>query len=110
MKWFKNFIAELRDRMRYKSEIAPETIRRLATELAELASLAERMSPEESVKNDRIKRVLNEVTQLIELTGKVEFHRLSAQRRLELHHSLVQSKEQILSSMQNVPTPTDRIQ
>ncbi len=109
-RWLRTLAREVRDRVRYSGKISPESIRRLAEELQELAAIAERMHSDPSERSTRIRHIRSEVVQLMDLTERMEFHRLSAQRRLELHHSLVQSRDQLLDSMRSVPVPTDRIQ
>lgn len=108
--WLQRLVKDIRDRIRYSRKISPESIRKIAAELQELAGIAERVNPDMLERNARIRRIRSEVGQLIDLTGRMEFHRLSAQRRLELHQSLEQSRAQLLDSMHSVPTPTDRIQ
>lgn len=108
--WLRRIAEDIRDRVRYSKKISPEGIRVLAVELQELAGIAERVYPDVPDRTARIQRIRSEVGQLIDLTERMEFHRLSAQRRLELHHSLERSRAQLLDSMQNVPAPTDRIQ
>ncbi|GFM37173.1 hypothetical protein DSM19430T_18570 [Desulfovibrio psychrotolerans] len=108
--WMKRICREIRDRIRYSAKISPESIRKLASELQELAVIVERVNPELPERGARIWRIRTEVGQLIDLTGRMEFHRLSVQRRLELHQSLEQSRAQLLESMRSAPTPTDRVQ
>lgn len=108
--WLKRIAEEIRDRIRYSRKISPESIRLLAVELQELAGIAELVHPDLPDRTARIQRIRSEVRQLIELTERLEFRRLSAQRRLELHSSLVRSRAQLLDSMQSVPAPTDRMQ
>lgn len=108
--WLRRLLLETRDRIRYRDKISSDTIRTLAMELRGLTDLAERLSPAEATKRARIKRIRAEVSQLTDLTQTIEFHRLPAQRRLELHDSLILSKEQILDSMKTAPVPTERIQ
>lgn len=110
IEWLRRIVRDARDRVRYSSRISPDTIRKLAEELQELAGLVERVNPDVPERMDRVRRIRNEVGQLIVLTERFEFHRLSAKRRLELHNSLVQSRNQLLDSMRSVPAPTDRIQ
>lgn len=107
--WIKNFFTDLRDRHRYREKISSEHIRQLATELYGLASLAERL-PAQKKQQKRIHHIHTEVGKLIELTERIEFYRLSAQRRLELRNSLITSKELMLDSMKNAPAPTERLQ
>ncbi len=109
-RWFRQLYAEVRDRMRHSGKISPENIRRLAAELRELACIAERVTPDPLSRNARLRRIQTEAGQLIDLSGRRDFHRLSAQRRLELHQSLEQSRAQLLDVMRSAPPPTDRVQ
>lgn len=108
--WLAKAFSSIKDSIRYKEKVSPEAIRVLAAELCELAQMAELFANEEATPIDRIKRIQSETGQLIELTGKAEFRRLSVQRRLELHESLVDSKRHLLNTMQATPVATDVIQ
>ncbi|OBQ56244.1 hypothetical protein [Halodesulfovibrio spirochaetisodalis] len=108
--WLASAFRRLTDSIRYKEKVSPEAIRVLAAELRELAQVAEMFATDEVTPIDRIKRIQSETGQLIELTGRAEFRRLSVQRRLELHDSLVDSKRHLLNTMQATPVPTDVIQ
>jgi hypothetical protein len=108
--WLAKALSSIKDSIRYKEKVSPEAIRILAGELRELARAAEMFANEEAAPIDRIKRIQSETGQLIELTGKAEFRKLSVQRRLELHESLVDSKRHLLNTMQETPVATDVIQ
>lgn len=108
--WLAKALSNINDSIRYKEKVSPEAIRILAAELRELARAAEMFANEEAAPIDRIKRIQSETGQLIELTGKAEFRKLSVQRRLELHDSLVDSKRHLLNTMQETPVATDVIQ
>lgn len=106
----KRFFTELRERRKYADRIAPATIRTLAIELRSLTELAVRSGSQHSIPFERIQRIQMEMDQLLDLVSRPEFTRLSVQRRLELHSSLVQSRESLIQSVQTTPAPTDRLQ
>ncbi|MFV0421147.1 hypothetical protein [Oleidesulfovibrio sp.] len=106
----KAFFKELRERKKYADRIAPATIRRLAVELRSLTELAVRTGSQQTIPFERIQRIQMEMDQLLDLVNKPEFIRLSVQRRLELHNSLLQSREYLIESVQTTPAPTDRLQ
>lgn len=101
---------EFRKRRQYAKQIAPDTIARMAHELAHLATLAcchTEVSPPES---RRLQALCQEMQQLALMTEQPEFCRLSADRRLALHDSLCRSQEKLLASIQSTHAPTARIQ
>lgn len=110
IKRFKSFFKELQERRKYADRINPATIRTLAAELRGLTELAVRTSPRHAVPYERIQRIQMEMDQLLELVSRPEFTRLSAQRRLELHEGLIQSRELLIESVQTTPAPTTRLQ
>lgn len=108
--WIKKKLNLLRDQIRTAQEVRPGNFLKMAEEITELAEVcAQVCSPESEVLN-QIERVKVEMDQLKELISKPEFRRLSIQRKLELKESLIQSREQILNSMQTAPTPTRFLQ
>lgn len=101
---------ELRERCKHSREIAPRTIRDQAAELRELAEIAERVAPVDAETLVRLRRIRHEMNDLMDLTRRPEFHRIPAQRRLDLHNGIQRTREQILESAQAAPTPTPRLQ
>lgn len=101
---------EWRERRRHAREIAPRTIRVLAEELRELAEIAERVAPVDAETLVRLRRVRHEMTDIMALTRRPEFHRIPAQRRLDLHDGIQRTRDQILESAQASATPTPRLQ
>ena len=108
--WLTKAIQNVKDSIRYKEQVSPETIRQLAAELCSLAQMAEMFAHQETAPLDRIKKIQTETGQLIELTGRAEFRRLSVQRRIELHESLIASKRHLINSMQSTPAATETLQ
>ena len=110
LSWLAQFADHIRQAIRYKNKVTPESIRGLAAELRELALLAEMYANEELTPIDRIKRIQSETGQLIALTEREEFKRLSVKRRIELHESLLASRRHLINSMSATSSPTDMIQ
>lgn len=101
---------EFRKRRRHAHEISPLTIGQLAQELADLAEIVER-GPAVSGKEAQYLHILkDEMHSLVDMTRRPEFCRLSADRRLALHHSLHRSQEKLLASVQSIMSSTERIQ
>lgn len=68
------------------------------------------MWPKQHQFHAKIKRIQSEMEQLDRLASKPEFKRLSAQKRLQLRESLLQSKEQLIETVQTAPSPTATLQ
>jgi len=82
----------------------------MAREITDLADACSQVCSPESELLQRVERIKGEMEQLTELTHQPEFKKLSVQRKMELRQSLIQSREQILDSMQATPSPTKLIQ
>ena len=88
----------------------PEVIVALTAELRDLASRAAQFYPEENDMSARLKTLELELARLGDLTTRPEFCKLSPEQRLELRQGLLQVRTQILTTMQQGPSPTDFIQ
>lgn len=108
--WLLRKIKEYRERRRFAREIDPESFRVLARELRELASVAERLWPQQPQFHSKIKRIQTDMEQLDLLTTRPEFKRLSAQKRMQLRKSLIQSRQQLMETVQTAPSPTATLQ
>lgn len=108
--WLKRFFEERKTRKRLEQDLRPESFLRLAEEVAELARVAMRVCPEQEELLARIETIQKEMDGLAEMAAKKEFAKLSAGRRILLRQGVLQARDQILSSMQAAPTPTDRLQ
>ncbi|WP_027721401.1 hypothetical protein [Maridesulfovibrio zosterae] len=108
--WINGLIFNVKERIRLAKEINPRNFRAMAREISELAEACSQVSSPESDLLSRVERIKGEMIQLTELTRQPEFKKLSVQRKMELRQSLIQSKEQILESMQAAPSPTKLIQ
>ena len=108
--WLKNLLKRQGEQQRLAREIDPESFRTLARELHDLALLAEHLWPREHKFQAKIKRIQTEMDQLDRLATKPEFKRLSPQKRLQLRESLIQSREQLMETVQTAPSPTSTLQ
>lgn len=112
-KMFHNVILvwkELRKRHRHAQDISPETICRLADDLAHLAELAERSIPLSRNEACHLHALQEEMRSLADMTERPEFCRLSADRRLALNESLQRSQEKLLASIQATYSSTEKVQ
>jgi predicted nuclease with TOPRIM domain len=109
-KWLKDKIEELKRKRALARQIDPQAFRELTTELRELAEMASKLWLDEPQFQERIRRIKTEMAQLEELTAKPEFKRLSPRKRMELRESLHHSRDQLLESMHQAPSPTSRLQ
>lgn len=91
-------------------QIRPETFRELAREMLELAGFAERLWPRDHAFQERLRRIQEEMAEVEKLTGRPEFRRLSEAQRLRLRESILKSREQLMETVQNAPTPTTYLQ
>lgn len=110
VQWFKSKWQGLQRRRKVAREIHPEAFRRLATELRELARVAQQLWPQENKFSERIRGIQSEMEQLDKLAAKPEFRRLSPEKRLQLRQSLIESREQLMETVQTAPSPTARLQ
>ncbi|WP_421901190.1 hypothetical protein [Maridesulfovibrio sp.] len=108
--WIKGKVANAKERVRIAKEINPKSFRIMAREISELADACSQVCSPQSEMLQKVERIKGEMEQLTELTHQPEFKKLSVQRRMELRESMIQSKEQILESMQAAPSPTKLMQ
>lgn len=108
--WINGLVHNVKERIRIAKEINPRSFRSMAREISDLADACSQVCSPESEMLSRVERIKNEMVQLTELTRQPKFRKLSVQRKMELRQSLLQSREQILESMQSAPSPTKLIQ
>lgn len=108
--WLRRKWRALCSARRTAKEQNPGGILRLAVEVRTLAEAARRVCPPERRLQARIRAVQDEMDRLAELAETPEFRRLDSGRRQQLHKGLVQSREQLLRVMGQVPTPTQLLQ
>ncbi|MFH1914965.1 MAG: hypothetical protein ABIK45_11930 [Pseudomonadota bacterium] len=110
MGWLSDTIEAWRARRRLAREIDPRAIQRMAQEIRDLATLAAQLGPRGKDVRALIRNILNEMDRLTELADRPEFRRLSPGKRLLLRQGLLESREQLLESIESTPSPTERIQ
>ncbi len=113
MKFFSaigNFWSQLRKRRRYSHVIAPQNIGDEAQKLIHLVELSLRNGYLSGAEAHHLQTLQEEMGRLITLTEKDEFHRLSVERRLSLHDSLLRSQEKLLVTIHGADAPTERMQ
>lgn len=91
-------------------QIAPETFRHMAAEVGELAGVAGRVGPQDQEFQARIRRIQAEMVELTILAGRPEFRDLPEEKRLALRQSLLDSRDQLLETMHEAPSPTSLLQ
>ncbi|SDK82895.1 hypothetical protein SAMN05660337_1366 [Maridesulfovibrio ferrireducens] len=108
--WINELIYQAKKRIQLAKDINPKSFQSMAKEISELADACSQVCQPEGNVLQRVERIKDEMEQLTKLTMQPEFKKLSTQRKLELRESLIQSREQILESMQTAPSPTKLIQ
>ena len=110
LSWIKKQLTVYREQRKLSRQIDPDSFRNLARELRDLAELAERLWPKQHKFYAKIKRIQAEMEQLDRLASKPEFKRLSSQKRIKLRESLIQSRDQLMETVQTAPSPTQTLQ
>ncbi|WP_432735634.1 hypothetical protein [Maridesulfovibrio sp. FT414] len=108
--WINGLLHNAKERIRIAKEINPRSFRSMAREISDLADACAQVCTPQSEMLRKVEKIKREMSQLTELTHQPEFRKLSVQRKMELRQSLIQSREQILESMQDAPSPTKLIQ
>ncbi|GAB7078612.1 hypothetical protein [Megalodesulfovibrio paquesii] len=108
--WLRRTFDAVLDRRQLERELTPESFQALARELRELAGMSSALWPRQHTFQERIKRIMDEMEQLDRLVSTPQFRRLSPQKRLELKKSLIQSRDQLMETVQNAPAPTSTLQ
>lgn len=101
---------QIKARRALSREVSPKNIRAMAEEVGELARLAAHVSPITPEMHDLIDRIREEMDKLGHLAGRPEFRKLSTGKRILLRQGLLQSREQLLQSIDKAPSPTQRLQ
>lgn len=104
------FWKKMQAQSRLRREVSPDSFRATTEELRDLAALAGRLWPSDHEFQRRIRRIVDEMEQLDQLTSKREFNNLTLEKRMELKESLLESRKQLMETVQSAPPPTDRIQ
>lgn len=106
----KAFFGRLLLQQRLARDIDPRAFLELTAELRDLAEAASKLWQQEPEFQARVRRIKSDMDQLEALAARPEFKRLPAERRLELRRSLADSRQQLLDSMYQAPTPTTTLQ
>ncbi|MBN2139613.1 MAG: hypothetical protein PHV85_04915 [Desulfovibrionaceae bacterium] len=88
----------------------PKAIRDMAREVGELARTASLLGHYGEDIQSRIAKIITEMERLDEMTGKPEFRRLSPEKRQVLRQGLLQSKAQLMRTINTAAPPTETIQ
>lgn len=108
--WLKRKWRALCAARRAVKEQNPGGILRLVMEIRSLAEVAQRVCPPERKLQAHISAVHEEMQRLALLAEAPEFRQLDSGKRQLLRKELVQSREQLLRVMGQVPAPTRLLQ
>jgi hypothetical protein len=108
--WFKTMMAEWRARRKLDREINPRAIKEMAQEIRDLALLAAQLGPRGKEIRTLIRNILTEMERLSALADRPEFRKLSPGKRILLRQGLLESREQLLDSIESTPSPTETLQ
>jgi hypothetical protein len=108
--WLRKRWRDWRTWRRLAREAHPRKILDLTREIREMAALAAQVCPREEAVQSRIQAIQTEMDRLAGHAGRPEFHRLPAGKRILLRQGLLQSRGQLLETMQAAPTPTRLLQ
>lgn len=108
--WFKKKLEDWKAHRKLAKEIDPRNFKKMAHEIRDLAILASQLSPRDKDIQTLIRNVVHEMERLSELADRPEFRRLSTGKRLMLRQGLLESREQLLESIESAPSPTETIQ
>lgn len=104
--WLKRALTHLGDLFRRRRAARPATLRKLAGELAGLAEIAARTRPEAQEFQLKLTRMRQEMAELDRLTRRPAFRLLPPKKRLELHDSLIASRDQLARTVAETPVVT----
>lgn len=110
MGWIKQKIEDWKAHRKIAEQIDPHNFKMMAQEIRDLAILASQLSPRSNDIQTLIRNVVTEMERLSELADRPEFRRLSTGKRLMLRQGLLESREQLLESIESAPSPTATLQ
>lgn len=108
--WIKDKIETFKAQRKLARQIDPRSIKELALEIRDLAVLASQLSPRGKDIQKLIRNILSEMDRLSELTDRPEFRKLSTGKKILLRQGLLESREQLLESIESAPSPTETLQ
>ncbi|MEF2229957.1 MAG: hypothetical protein V3571_03430 [Pseudodesulfovibrio sp.] len=110
VKWIKEKVEAWKERRKLEQQIDPHQFKRMAEEIRDLALLAAQLGPRGKDIQQLIRNILIEMERLSRLADQPEFRRLSTGKRLMLRQGLLESREQLLESIESAPAPTQTMQ
>ena len=110
LRWFRDRVETWKARRKLEREINPETFKRMASDIRDLAVLASQLAHDGRATSELAQNVIGEMDRLNDLADRPEFRRLSTGKRLLLRKGLMESRHQLLESIESAPSPTERLQ
>ena len=108
--WFRDKIEAWKAQRKLTRQIDPRNFKQMAQEIRDLAILASQLSPKSKDIQQLIRNILSEMERLSDLADRPEFRRLSTGKKLLLRQGLLESREQLLESIESAPSPTETLQ
>lgn len=108
--WLKDKIEAWKAQHKLARQIDPRNFKEMAQEIRDLAVLASQLSPRSQDIRTLIRNVITEMDRLSDLADQPEFRRLSTGKRLLLRQGLLESRDQLLGSIESAPSPTETLQ
>lgn len=108
--WLKDKIEAWKAQRKLARQIQPRNFKEMAREIRDLALLASQLSPRGKDIQKLIRNILTEMDRLSELADRPEFRKLSTGKKLLLRQGLIESREQLLESIESAPSPTQTLQ
>ena len=106
LSWIKTRLTALRARQADLASLKAEEFARLAAEVADLARLAARVCPAEKDFLHRLRSVEKEMEELTRMARSPRFGLVTPERLRFLRKSLLHSRDQLMTSVSEIPTPT----
>lgn len=109
-RWFKKKWEDFKAHRKLAREVDPRNFKRMAQEIRDLAILASQLSPRSTDIQSLIRNVVSEMERLSEMADRPEFRKLSTGKKLMLRQGLLESRDQLLESIESAPSPTETLQ
>lgn len=110
MGWIKDKIETWKAQRQLARQVDPRNFKQMAIEIRDLALLSAQLGPGSRDMQKLIRNIIREMDRLSELADKPEFRRLSTGKKLLLRQGLLESREQLLESIESAPSPTSTLQ
>lgn len=110
MGWIKDKIETFKAQRKLAKQVDPRNFKEMALEIRDLALLSAQLGPVNHDMRKLIRNIIKEMDRLSELADKPEFRRLSTGKKLLLRQGLLESREQLLESIESAPSPTSTLQ